>query len=92
MNATQDEFGFDAPYAPAPAALPELRDEIARVWALPLGERVEVSFRGGERAVIAGVLELADPPAYPWDPHEPLRLRIAGLPFSSREIDRWIRM
>jgi hypothetical protein len=92
MSERQDEFGFDTPYMPAPAALPELRDEIARTWGLPLGERVEVSFRGGERAVIAGVLELADAPAYPWDNHESLKLRIAGLPFSSREIERWIRL
>lgn len=92
MSETQDEFGFDMPYTPAPAVLPDLRAEIARVWGLPLGERVEVSFRGGERAVIAGVLELADAPAYPWDNHEPLKLRIAGLPFSSREIERWIRL
>jgi hypothetical protein len=44
---------------------PELRDEIARAWGLPLGQRVEVCFRGSQRAAIAGKLELLTTPDYP---------------------------
>ena len=79
-------------HAPEPAAPPELRDEIAATWGLPLGERVEVSFHGGQLDAISGVLDIAAAPAFPWNPREPLRLRIAGFTFSSREIARWTRL
>jgi hypothetical protein len=54
----------------------------------PLGQRVEVCFRG-ERSAIAGKLELLRAPDYPWDRHQPLQLAVAGLVFSSRDIERW---
>lgn len=89
MNERQSEFGFDFGFSPPPAAAPELRDEIADVWGLPLGRRVEVCFRGAERSAIVGTLELLASPGYPWDPREPLRLHISGCVFSSREIGSW---
>lgn len=89
MPEHQASLPLDASFASAPAAAPELRDEIAGAWGLPLGERVEVSFRGGQLDTIAGVLELVAAPSYPWNPREPLSLRIAGFTFSSREIARW---
>lgn len=70
--------------------LPQLRDEIARIWGLPLGERVEITFRPSFALPSAsGILELHSDPAYPWDSHQPLALRAAGCDFSSRDIERW---
>lgn len=95
MPATQLAFALDASPASAPSgeadALPHLRDEIAKVWGLPLGERVEIAFHPSFPLVsIAGLLELrASPARYPWDPHEPLALRVAGCDFTSRDIERW---
>lgn len=87
----QISLALDAGFSAAPAVLPELRDEIAAAWGLPLGERVEVGLRDGG-STIAGKLELLRAPAYPWDAREPLRLAIAGLVFSSREIERWTKI
>lgn len=92
MSESQTEFGFDKAYTPSQAVLPELRDEIARIWGLPLGERVEICLRENERSAATGILELVSSPAYPWNPHEPLHLRIAGLPFTSRDIERWTQL
>ena len=91
MPEHQTNLPLDAPDAPAPAAVPELRDEVARLWSLPLGERVEVVFKDGQLDSITGVLELVTAPAYPWNPREPLALRIAGFTFSSRAIAHWTK-
>lgn len=71
--------------------VPHLRDEISRVWGLPLGERVEITFRPTFSVPgVIGRLELrASPTRSPWDPHEPLALRVAGCDFTSRDIERW---
>ena len=53
MSEHQTDLPLDAPYAPAPAAPPELRDEIAATWGLPIGERIEVAFHRGELDAIA---------------------------------------
>lgn len=92
MPEQQISLGFDLPHSSAPAVVPELRDEVAQAWGLPLGERIEVSFRSGELDAIAGTLELLSAPDYPWNPHQPLQLRIAGFVFSSRDIERWTRL
>ena len=92
MSEQQIDFGFDLPRVTAPAVVPELRDEIAQAWSLPLGQRVEVCFRNSQRASITGMLELISVPDFPWNPHQALRLRIAGFVFSSREIERWTRL
>ena len=92
MHDGQLELGLDTAYDAAPAIVPELRDEVAKLWRLPLGERVEVCCGVGSRSAITGILELHASPPYPWDPRDPLRLRIAGFVFSSREIDRWTRL
>jgi hypothetical protein len=89
MPEHQADLPLDAAFNPAPAAPPELRDEIARAWGLPLGERVEISLRDGSVDTLAGVLELAAAPDFPWNPRQPLRLRVAGFVFSSRDIGRW---
>jgi hypothetical protein len=92
MAEQQINLAFDTSLAPAPAAPPELRDEIAQAWGLPLGARVEISFRGGQLDAIAGVLELLSTPDYPWNPRQLLQLRIAGFTFTSRDIERWTRV
>jgi len=91
MSDQQLRLGFDSGFNAAPVAVPELRDEIAAAWSLPLGQRVEVSFRG-QRSAVTGILELLRAPDYPWDPRQPLKLGIAGLVFSSREIASWTRL
>jgi hypothetical protein len=85
----QTSLGLDGGYQPAPAVIPELREEIAAAWGLPLGQRVEVYLRGGLRSGLTGVLELRSAPNYPWDGRESLQLAVAGFLFSSREIERW---
>jgi len=90
MSEHQSDLPLDAPFAPAPAAPPELRDEIARAWGLPLGERVDVSFQPAFPVpTAAGILELRTAPEFPWNPREPLALRVAGCEFTSRDIARW---
>jgi hypothetical protein len=91
MAEHQLSLSLDSAYSTAPEILPDLRDEIAGVWGLPLGERVEVCFRGADRSSITGILELVVAPDYPWDSHKPIRLKISGFVFSSLEIDRWTR-
>jgi len=84
-------LAFDSSPVLQPGVVPHLRDEISRVWGLPLGERVEITFRPDfSIPAIAGRLELrASPTRYPWDPHEPLALRVAGCDFTSRDIEQW---
>ena len=91
---TEDQFAFTFDLTPAtePAVSPDLRDEIAGVWGLPLGEKVEVFLRNSQIDTVSGILELADAPDYPWNPRQPLRLRIAGFVFSNREIGHWTRL
>lgn len=92
MPEQQISLGLDVTHTTAPAVVPELRDEIARAWALPIGERTEVCFRGSQRSAITGILELITTPDFPWNPRQPLKLRIAGFIFSSRDIESWTRL
>ncbi len=89
MFEHQASLPLDAPFQPAPAAPPDLRAEIACVWGLPLGERVELSLRGESLDTLTGVLELAAAPDFPWNPRQTLRLRVNGYAFDSRAITRW---
>ncbi len=91
VDERQISLDLDTGFTAAPVVVSELRDEIAAAWGLPLGQRVEVCFRGGERSAVTGVLELLRAPDYPWDPHQALKLGIAGFVFSSREIERWTK-
>jgi hypothetical protein len=89
MNEQQISLDLDVGYQTAPAVVPALRDEIAATWGLPLGQRVEICLRGGERSAVTGILELLRAPDYPWEARQALQLGIAGFIFSSREIERW---
>jgi len=88
MPEQQINLGLDIPHSTEPAVVPQLRDEIAQAWGLPLGERVEIRLRD-QPATFTGVLELLTAPAYPWNPRETLQLRIAGFTFNSPEIESW---
>ena len=92
MSEHQISLDIDASYSAAPAVVPELREEIAQAWGLPLGQRVEICFCGSQRAAATGILELLSTPEYPWNPRQPLQLRIAGFEFSNREIERWTKI
>ncbi len=91
MDEQQLNLGLDGGDSPAPMVPLGMRDEIAAVWGLPLGERVTVCVGDASSSGVTGVLEVHDPPNYPWDPRQPLRLRIAGFVFGSREIKSWKR-
>lgn len=83
-------LAFDSSPQLVPGPIPHLRHELARVWSLPLGERVEIAFRPAfPLASIVGVLELRASPDTPWNPRQALALRIAGQDFTSRDIDHW---
>ena len=92
MGEQQIRLELEISSSAASAGPSDIRDEIARAWGLPLGQQVEVCFRGSQRAAITGTLELLSTPNYPWDPHQPLQLRIAGFTFDSREIERWTKI
>ncbi len=92
MPEHQSSLRLDTGYEPAPAVVPEIKDEIAAVWGLPLGQRVEIGLRGADCSALNGVLELAKAPDYPWDPRQPLKLCVRGFLFSSREIEHWSKL
>lgn len=93
MSDDQLALAFGSTPILQPGAVPHLRDEIARVWSLPLGECVEIVFRPGfNLAAVTGLLELRDAPATPWDCHQPLSLRVVGCDFSTRDIASWKRV
>ncbi len=92
MAEHQSNLPLNAPFSAESSSPPDLREEIARMWSLPIGERVEVVLRDGQVDSLTGVLELAAAPDFPWNPRQPLTLRLAGFMFSSREIERWTRI
>jgi hypothetical protein len=49
VSEQQISLELEVGYQTAPTVVPALRDEIATTWGLPLGQRVEICFRGGER-------------------------------------------
>jgi hypothetical protein len=51
---------------------------------------VASDIRGQERIELRGPLELVVAPGYPWDKSQPLRLKVAGVIFSSTEIGSWV--
>jgi hypothetical protein len=92
VNEQQTSLRLDAGFSTPAAVVPELLDEIAVAWSLPLGQRVEVCFRGCERSAVTGILALLHAPDFPWNPQQALQLGIDGYVFSSREIERWTKI
>ena len=64
--------------------------DIAAAWALPVGKRVRVQLKASENlTLLEGRLDLAAAPEVPFDPRQPLSLRVSGYVFSSRSITAW---
>jgi len=92
MGEQQISLELDVAFIAAPAVVPALRDEIAQTWGLPLGRRIEVCFRSGQRSAVTGILELLSAPDSPSKSRQPLQRQIAGFFFSSRDIERWTKI
>ncbi len=82
-------FAFDSVPDLQPGPVPHLREEIARVWGLPLGEQVQLTLLRGPCDSLRGRLDLLNAPDLPWNPRQPLALAVAGVAFSSRDIHHW---
>lgn len=68
---------------------PELADEVAAVWGLPVGRRARVTLRGHAVDELCGLVQVAGLPDMPFAAHKPLRLRIGHEEFSSRQVTAW---
>lgn len=86
----QQEFLFangDAPQLGTPVSDDPLVLDIARVWSLPIGRMGRIHLKDGENLpVLDGRLELASALDLPFEPRQPLSLRICGYVFSNRAI------
>ena len=91
-SSAQTEIEFTSAGAVAWRVSPSVDAEIARVWGLPLRERVCVTLRGHPLALITGRLELTRLPDLPFDSHTPLALCIGTETFTSRQIISWVLM
>ena len=89
MPENQTDFVFTAEPSLQPGPVPHLRDEIALIWNLPLGENVDITLLRGSCTALRGRLQLESTPAPPFDRHQPLMLSISGVLFSSRDIEHW---
>jgi hypothetical protein len=89
----QQEFLFADGHAPQlgmPWTDDPLVTDVAKAWGLPIGKNVRIHLKDGESLpVLDGRLELASAPDLPFDPREPLNLRVRGYIFSSRSIAGW---
>lgn len=82
--------GGDAPLLPGFTDLaPELADEVAAGWGLPIGKKARVTLRGHQLEALAGWLQLEGLPNLPFDGREALRLRIGRDMFTSRQVAGW---
>jgi hypothetical protein len=90
----QQEFLFasgDVPQLGLPQSDDPLVSDIAKAWSLPVGKKVRVHLKDNENLpVLDGRLELESAPDVPFDPRQPLSLRIRGYVFSSRAIAGWV--
>ena len=68
---------------------PELADEAARVWGLPVGRHARVTLRGHAVDELSGLVQIAALPDLPFDGRKPLRLRIGHEEFTSRQVTGW---
>jgi hypothetical protein len=68
---------------------PTLDEEIAAAWQVPIGKRVHVTLRRHDVAGTTGRLEIARAPDWPFDPHQPLALRIGHVAFTHQQIESW---
>ena len=89
----QQEFLFADGHSPQlgmPLPDDPLVSDIAQAWRLPIGRKVRIHLKDIENLpVLDGRLELASSPDLPFDPRQPLSLRVRGYVFSSRAITGW---
>ena len=86
----QNEFlftGSENPRLGIPRVDDPLVADMARIWGLPIGQRVRIQLKVGENLpMIAGRLEVTDAP---FDSRTPLSLFVSGYVFSGRSIASW---
>jgi hypothetical protein len=68
---------------------PNLTDEVARAWGLPVGRWARVTLRGHAVDELTGLVQIEGLPDLPFDPRQPLRLRIGRESFTSRQVTGW---
>jgi hypothetical protein len=87
----QGEFVFvdGWPGGEATSLLPTLDEEIAALWHVPIGKRVDVSLRRHDLTGTRGRLEIARAPDWPFNPRQPLALRIGHVGFTHQQIESW---
>ena len=88
----QQEFlfaGGPAPQLHPPDPRSGFYNEVSTAWQLPVGRVVRVDLRDHDVPGLQGMLELSRAPDLPLDPHQPLKLRVGGVEFSSRQIAAW---
>lgn len=69
--------------------VPELTDEMAAVWGLPVGRRARMTLRGHTLDELSGRVKIARLPGLPLDPREELQLCIGLETFTSRQVSGW---
>ncbi len=88
----QSEFLFSdgpAPKLAPPEPLADLVADMARLWGLPLYQKVRLSLKDHALDEVSGRLELVSAPDLPLNPAHTLALRAGGVEFSSRQILSW---
>jgi hypothetical protein len=88
----QPEFLFidgPAPVLQLPDPRAPFYAEVAAAWQLPVGREVQVTLREHDLPHLHGRLELARAPDLPFDPRQPLALRVGAVEFSSRQVAGW---
>ena len=68
---------------------PELADEAAAAWGLPVGRVARVTLRGHAVDELTGLVQIAGLPELPLDARKTLRLRIGREEFTSRQVTGW---
>lgn len=88
----QENFLFGDEVDPTREVFEPLADflaDVSRAWDLPLGECVRLRLHGIVPE-LTGKLKLAYPPDMPFDPRQPIVLRLNGIQFSQRDIASWV--
>lgn len=95
VEDVQGEFVFVEGWTPPLGVVPGggaagVVDEIAAVWRLPVGRRARVRLRAHEVPSVAGLLEVAIPPSWPFDARRELGLRVGAVEFTNRQVESWV--
>ncbi len=91
----QSEFVFSdcpAPTLAPPEPLADIVADIARLWNLPLYQKILLNLKAHSLDEISGRLELVNSPDLPLNPAHPLSLRIAGVIFTCGQVAAVLRI